>query len=124
MEKARSHRAGTVLRAASSLAWFAMLRPTEYMLTGEHPEFDRSRHLRGVDIEFYKDQQRVPARDARAATHMTSNIKQSKTDHQRLGATLTIGATGGPNCPVRCMYRHMRERQQPLEHALFPAGRG
>ena len=111
---------GRVLRAAFTLAWFALLRPTEYMLTPGHPTFDPSRHMRASDIQFYNGATPVTARQAREATHMTVNIKQSKTDWQRLGAMMTIGSTGGPNCPVRLMHEHMMHRTAGPDDAAFP----
>ena len=39
-----------MLKSAYTLAWYGMLRPTEYMLTPLHKEFEPSRHLRRGDI--------------------------------------------------------------------------
>jgi hypothetical protein len=110
----------TMLRAAYGLAWFGMLRPTEYMLTPAHNTFDTSRHMRAGDITLFKDQRRLEHNSSEHATHMTVNVKQSKTDWQRMGATLTIGATGGDECPVKCMQVYLRTRKVTAEEPLFP----
>jgi len=115
--------AGTMLRAAYNLAWFGMLRPSEYMLTPGHPEFDPSRHTRAGDIDLFKGAIRISHDDSQEATHMTVNVKQSKSDWQRLGATLTIGAIGGRNCPVACMQQYLRARKPEREGPLFPSMR-
>ena len=112
--------AAVLLRAAYNLAWFGMLRPSEYMLTPAHAQFDPSRHMRAGDIELYDGLERLPHDSRREATHMTVNIKQSKSDWQRLGATLTIGAIGGIDCPVACMQTYMRAARPERTGPLFP----
>ena len=97
-----------------------MLRPSEYMLTPGHPEFDPSRHMRAGDIELFKGSRLISHTDNQEATHMTVNVKQSKSDWQRLGATLTIGAIGGQDCPVACMQRYLRAQKPAREGPLFP----
>ena len=119
-EKLPTKAAGTMLRAAYNLAWFGMLRPSEYMLTPGHPEFDPSRHMRAGDIELFRGSKLISHTDTQEATHMTVNVKQSKSDWQRLGATLTIGAIGGQDCPVACMQRYLRAQRPAREGPLFP----
>jgi hypothetical protein len=51
---------------------------------------------------------------------MTVNVKQSKTDHQRMGSTLLIGATRGRHCPVAYMQEYLRDAEPEHEGPLFP----
>ena len=91
---------GSLLEAAFTLAWFALLRPSEYMLTPRHPRFDPSRHLRAGDITFYKEGLLTQPGVGPTPDAMKANIKQSKTDCLRLGADLSIGRTYRDVCPV------------------------
>ena len=110
-----------MLRSAHTLAWFAMLQPTEYMPTPAHKLFDRTRHLRAGDVQLFKVSKRLKATSNQTATHMTVNVKQSKTDHQRMGAGLTLGATSDrATCPVRSMQHYPRTRKSPPEGPLYP----
>ena len=54
MKAASQHPPGIslMLRASYSLAFYALLRPTEYMLTPRHSTFDECRHMRACDIQF------------------------------------------------------------------------
>ena len=110
------------IRAAHTLAWFALLRPTEYMLTPAHARFDKTRHLRAGDITFWKGADRIDAgqRSAGIPDRMVVNVKQSKTDWARLGANLIVGATGGELCPVTNLWQYMRDQKPPREGPLFP----
>ena len=73
--------------AAYSLAWYALLRPSEYMLTPAHKSFEPSRHMRAGDVVFYTTHNGIQKRCSKTdtPTHMTVNTKQSKTDWSRLG---------------------------------------
>ena len=71
-----------MLRSAHTLAWFAMLRPTEYMTTPLHKIFDHTRHMRAGDIQLFENDSKLHPESTRTATHMTVNVKQLKTDHQ------------------------------------------
>ena len=51
-----------MLAAAYTLAFYAMLRPTEYMLTPRHSTFDATRHMRACDVTFYKGPTRQACR--------------------------------------------------------------
>ena len=117
-------KARSTLKAAYTLAWYGMLRPTEYMLTPSHPVFDQSRHMRAGDIQLYRHGEKILHSDKRTATHMTAIVKQSKTDHQRMGATLTIGALDRAGtrttCPVRQMQKYLRQQRPPRDGPLFP----
>ena len=109
------------LAAAYTLAWYGLLRPAEYMTTPAHPRFDASRHLRAGDIELFAGNRRLDHRSREEATHMTVYIKQSKSDHQRMGATLTLGATHDADmCPVRHMQRYLRRVKPHEKGPLFP----
>jgi hypothetical protein len=113
--------AQTMLQSAHTLAWFGMLRPTEYMTTPAHPLFDRTRHMRAGDVQLYKGNTPLHAHSEQTATHMTVNVKQSKTDHQRMGAGLTLGATTDTAiCPVRHMQQYLRHSKPPTEGPLYP----
>ena len=48
-----------MLTAAYTLAFYAMLRPTEYMLTPRHSTFDETRRMRACDVTFYKGTTRL-----------------------------------------------------------------
>jgi len=52
---------------------------------------------------------------------MTVNVKQSKTDHQRMGAGLTLGATTDKTiCPVEYMQQYLRHHKPPADGPLYP----
>ena len=108
------------LTAAYSLAWFAMLRPTEYMLTPQHSKFDPTRHLRAGDVKFWRAQQEIRPGSTQRPTYMTVNIKQSKTDSMRLGANLIIGSTTTATCPVSAVWNYMNLMNPEPTKALFP----
>ena len=82
-----------MLTAAYTLAFYAMLRPTEYMLTPRHCTFDKNRHMRACDVTFYKRATRLTTTSTTRPNQDTINIKQSKADPDRVGAMPTIGAT-------------------------------
>ena len=112
--------AATLLPAAYTLAWYALLRPTEYMLTPLHNTFDHTRHLRAGDITFWSDERQLHNYDDGVPNRMTVNVKQSKTDSARLGARMMVGETGTLNCPVKCMWTYMRQARPPPLGPLFP----
>jgi len=110
----------TLLTAAYTLAWFAMLRPTEYMLTPQHKQFDKTRHLRAGDITFWRAGRQLHAGEPGKPDSMTINVKQSKTDWQRLGANLIVGSTNGRTCPVRAMWKYINHAKPAPDGPLFP----
>jgi hypothetical protein len=57
---------------------------------------------------------------SKVPTHMTVNIKQSKTDWARIGATLTLGRTNDPTCPVTNMHRYLSASSHTDHSELFP----
>ena len=81
-----------MLTAAYTLAFYAMLRPIEYMLTPRHSMFDETRHMRACDVTFYKGATRLAATSSTRPDKYTVNIKQSKAEPDRIGAVPTIGA--------------------------------
>ena len=93
-----------ILTAAYTLAFYAMLRPTEYMLTPRHGTFDETRHMHACDVTFYKGTARLTTASSAKPDRYTVNIKQSKADPDRIGAMTTIGATGTAPCPVSAMW--------------------
>jgi hypothetical protein len=109
-----------ILKAAYSLAWYGMLRPSEYMTTPGHPDFNSAKHTRAGDIELYRNNRRLHPQSTEDATHMIINIKQGKSDHQRLGSSLTIGTTDDGMCPVRHMQNYLRKHKPPEKGPIFP----
>ncbi len=83
-----------VLWAAVTLAYFGLLRCSEYAPTTPS-KFDPQRQLTVSDVTFYPD--RVNP------NYMTVFISQSKTDPFRHGQLVTVGATSNELCPVRAM---------------------
>jgi hypothetical protein len=118
--RARQGRSVSMLTAAYTLAWFALLRPTEYMLTPLHKSFDKTRHLRAGDVTFYKGLRELKVTDGDTPDRMVVNVKQSKTDWSRLGAKLVVGETRTINCPVRNMWEYRRKACPPPHGPLFP----
>ena len=108
-----------LLRASYSLAYYAMLRPTEYMLTPMHNTFDRTRHARASDIIFYKADKILHKASTETPDSFEFNIKMSKNDQQRLGASCIIGATGKDTCPVAAMWKYFKHNKPTEEGPLF-----
>jgi hypothetical protein len=77
-----------MLKAASLLAFFGMLRASEY-LCSHTTHHDPTYTLLTNDLTF-----------AHNRTHMVIHIKQSKTDPFREGCNLSIWANNGRMCPV------------------------
>ena len=113
-------RAARILRAAHTMAWFALLRPTEYMLTPLHNSFDRTRHLRAGDITFWAGSRQLTPGTHGHPDRMIINVKQSKTDWARLGANLVVGATHLKECPVHNAWTYMSHDRPDPEGPLFP----
>ena len=111
-----------MLIAAYTLAFFALLRPGEYMLTPRYPEFDESRHARACDITFYRGEEQCSFYER--PTSYTLNIKQSKQDSLRLGATVEVGGTGKPHCPVEAMATYFQTLQPRAGGPLFTTEEG
>lgn len=100
------------MRAALLLAWFALLRISEYTKKTEGEPHNPAIHLCRQDIQFFPSQA--------APEGFRVNIKISKTDQWRVGHTLVVYATGDPNfCPVRAMADlFLHDPQTPLAPAF------
>jgi hypothetical protein len=109
-----------MLRAAYTLAWFALLRPTEYMLTPLHNRFDESRHMRAGDVTFWLGDNQLQPGDTRTPDRMRVNVKQSKTDASRLGANVVVGSTHTAECPVWAMWTYIGAWRPKSTGPLFP----
>jgi integrase len=82
MKAASQHPPGIslMLRASYSLAFYALLRPTEYMLTPRHNKFDECRHMRACDIQFkYKGRTITPPTRRRLQIVSASTSKCQRT---------------------------------------------
>ena len=108
-----------MLTAAYTLTFYAMLRPTECMLTPGHSTFDETRHMRACDVTFYRGSTRLAKTSSTRPDRYTINIKQSKADPDRIGATPTIGATGTATCPVAAMRNYFQHTRPAPGGPLF-----
>lgn len=98
------------MRASLMMAWFALLRVSEY--TSKTEEHNPEIHLCRRDIKFFPSQA--------AAEGYRVNIKISKTDQWRVGHTLVVYATGDPDfCPVRAMVELFENDPQPPNAPAF-----
>ena len=89
-----------MLWAACCLGFFAFLRTAEFT-TPSMEEFDPSWHLTAQDIAVDN-----PAKPSMLRVH----IKASKTDQQRAGTFLYLGATGDELCPVAAVLQYLAIR--------------
>ena len=108
-----------LLRASYSLAYYAMLRPTEYMLSPLHSTFDRTRHTRANDATFYRHGKHLPKTSSVTPDSFDINIKMSKGDQARLRASCIIGATGKNTCPVAAMWMYFKNNRPDPEGPLL-----
>lgn len=92
-----------MLRAASSLAFFGLLRSSEYVSPHRHTASARA--LQVSDISF-------------SHNLMLVHIKQSKTDPFRSSCTLRLAPTYTSVCPVRAMSRYLGHRNN-LQGPIF-----
>ena len=95
----------SMLRSAVTLAFFGLLRCSEYT-SHSMTRFDPESTLCFQDIRLTTDHQ-----------VMHIYIKKSKTDPFRAGCTIRIGAVGTHLCPVEAMHqytRHQSNRDGPL----------
>jgi len=90
------------------------------MLTPQHKRFDKTRHLRAGDITFWRAGRQLRAGEPGTPDSMTVNVKQSKTDWQRLGANLIVGSTNGRTCPVKAMWKYINLAKPAPDGPLFP----
>ena len=99
-----------MLKAASSLAFFGLLRSSEYTSPGKHV-WNPGHHLSVGDVSF-------PSHG-----RMGVRIKQSKTDQFREGCTVNLVRMHSHLCPVENMVEYLKVRgygQGPL--FLFSSG--
>ena len=80
-----------MLKAASLIAFFGLLRASEY-LASHQTHFDPSATLLVKDISFSKNH-----------SHIIVHIKKSKTDPFRVGCNISIWANNGRRCPVTAL---------------------
>jgi hypothetical protein len=92
---------------------------TEYMLTPLHSTFDRTRHSRASDVTFYRNGKHLPKTSSERPDSFDINIKMSKGDQARLGASCVIGATGKNTCPVAAMWMYFKNNRPDPEGPLF-----
>ena len=88
-----AHPDNLMLSSAVLLAFFALLRASEYTSTGKRT-FDPERTLMFNDVRFHRNFRFVQIR-----------IAQSKTDPFRVGCLLKVWATGKKLCPVLSLRR-------------------
>ena len=108
-----------MLRASYSLAFYALLRPTEYMLTPRHNKFDECRHMRACDIQFKHKGRTITTDALQTPDSYSVNIKMSKNDQTRGGCTALVGATSLSTCPVMAMWLYFKLAKPPAEGPLF-----
>jgi integrase len=88
--------------AAILLAWFALLRVSEYTTKSKSDIFDATKHATRGDVEFFPDQHNPIG--------MRFTVKVSKTDQFRVGHELTIYKSGNPSfCAVTAMHSLFKE---------------
>jgi hypothetical protein len=93
-----------MLEAASLIAFYGLLRSSEY-LAPSTASFDPHHNLQLSDIFVASD-----------GSHITVNIKQSKTDPFKQGCTIKIWAISTSiSCPVSSLCRYIR-------HLTYPSG--
>ena len=86
-----------LLWAASTLAFFGLLRSSEYTSVYTH-QFLPQHTLISSNVGFAGDY-----------SYMTVHIQSSKTDPFRDGCTIRVGATGNFLCPVSAMYNFIHQ---------------
>ena len=84
-----------MLRCATALAYFGLLRCSEYT-SFRRSWFDPDSTLLVTDISFNRDY-----------SIMFVHIKSSKTDPFRVGCTIRVAAVSSPACPVRLMRAYL-----------------
>ena len=94
-----------MFRTATSLAFFGLLRVSEYTSAGA-ARFDPSSTLLVTDVSINAEN-----------TILTIRLRASKTDPFRVGCSVRVGASGSTTCPVALMRQYLRARadgQGPL----------
>ena len=93
-----------MIKAASLIAFFGLLRASEY-LSKNSRQYDSADTLLFNEINF-----------DRTFSHVTIHIKKSKTDPFRQGCNIKVWAINQHYCPVRCLrlYHTLNTFQGPL----------
>ena len=94
-----------MLRAALCLAFYGFLRGSEFM-TPSWGTFNPAIHATPADITS-------------STSILRFHIKQSKTDQHAFGHTVSLGATGGKQCPVRIIRHYLTHYSTRPQHPLF-----
>ncbi|CAE8601345.1 unnamed protein product, partial [Polarella glacialis] len=88
------------LWCALVVAWFFLLRASEYLVQSSKT-WTLDRVLRGLDFEFLSNGVRVDF--AKDADECVAQIRQSKTDQYNQGTTRNHYRTGGALCPLKAL---------------------
>ena len=100
------------LVAALLLAFFALLRVSEYTTPTKGAWFDTETHATRGDIQF------VPSYDN--CQHIVFTVKVSKNDQHRIGHELVIYPSTDPSfCPIAALKRLFSADPQPPSAPLF-----
>ena len=100
---ARSATTRNTIVAAATIAFFFMLRASEYVRTGTRAE-PMPHVLRQRDVTFARNGHAVPWYLRAYADKVILVVRSSKTNQERQGTALNLFATGHPVlCPVRAM---------------------
>lgn len=102
------------LWAALLLAFFALLRKSEFSVAGGKA-FDPARHLSRGDVSFHQDEA--------GARWMEIHVKFSKTEQFGADFAIPVARSGGVTCPYSAMVRmlHLRPHAPPAA-PLFVLG--
>ena len=116
----RSFRLGTIVQgpvvydmiAALYLAFWALLRVSEYSVPHQSTWFDSSIHATRGDVIFFPS--------IEAPLYMIYTVKVSKTDQFRVGHDLVVYPSSDPSfCPVTAMQSLFIQAPQPATAPLF-----
>jgi integrase len=104
---------GLNIAAAASLAWFALLRVSEYTVTAS-ASFDVAKHACRSDVTF------GPTGDDHLPTYLDFHCKDSKNSLIREpGFTARVYRSGSDTCAVLTLWSLFTHDPQPLSSPLF-----
>ena len=92
-------------QAALCLAFYGFLRRGEFT-TPSWGTFNPAIHATPADVSL-------------PTTNLQFHIKQSKTDQHTFGHTVSLGATGGKQCPVRIIWLYLTHYSTGPQQPLF-----
>ena len=92
-------------QAALCLAFYGFLRGGEFT-TPRWGTFNPAIHATPADISL-------------STTNLRFHIKQSKTDQHTFGHTVSLGATGGKQCPVHIIWLYLTHYSTGPQQPLF-----